>query len=1383
MTRYKSTTKVVGLLVTLFVLSGFANGQEQARPVPKTMSIPAEFVPKEATESLSRFMGIPGLRGVPVADIGGVRAIYLTKNPSPKMWRDPLLKGDLILGLDGAGLGKYPMTEWRKALGESQGPEGDYKIKITRWRKGTITTFDFSVPRPREEKPTPDLTKGDKIPNLRIHDWKNIGPTGVAGWVDYRRFGSGPSRQILVTEVDKGSPADGILAKDDVILGADGKGAAGAPATFSADARKCIADAIADAEARNPATLKLLRWRSGKTDVVTLKLETLGAYSDTAPYNCEKSRAILRQSVDAMVRDDKQEDYGWGILPLLASDDPTNPNNDRNQAKAKEWAHRVILPEGKQLGYSPTGGMDAWGHGFRLIILGEYCLKTRDEALLPTLRAYAEHYAKHQGWFGTTGHGYAAPAPDGSPHGPITAYGALGMSGMHGLLGLSLAQRAGIRSEEIDAAVQRAEIFFSSYAHKGTIPYGEHDYWLNTSGDNNGKCSGTALALQLNKVRPEESLYFAKVGTVSSHLREFSHAGPFFNAVWPPLASTTLGEKAANHYFKRSRWNYDLSRGWDHRVSPRGPSWGKYAGFSQEITTLLTYALPLRQLYVTGRGQDQSRWLSDGDLKEVVAVEDYDASKRDLAGLEKDLSSWAPWVRHAAAIEMAGRVEELDDLTAPLTAFHALVRDTNASDQTRAAACDMLGNLGDPSSAPVLVELLQDKKSFVRYWAAKALRQIDRDAVMPHIDAILRAAVANARPVFPMDTDDPLQLAHAEIGRVLFDSRDGVLRSSIEGVNRELLWPAVNALAQTPTGSGRSPIGNLYKQLGPEDVRILADTIVESVRFQSPADSMFSGLIRSSGIEALEKNSIAEGAHLAVDTPLHRAHEYAILQKFGPAALEWDPSGRILQILWFRLVMKESIVPLIQATLEALLADTKDARVLTSLKHIEAVTAANPELTLPASKTVLKVKATNYALHDEKETTYKWRKVYGASKVGFAPNASWDSKETTVTFTDAKPGKYRFEVTMSDILGYTVVQDTVDVTVLDTNGKLPANQPPVAQSQSITATPGIPVAIRLSGSDPEKADLGFAIKGKPAHGTLSGTLPNVSYTADWGYTGADAFTFDVLDGQGVSATGMIGVDVKPRKIGLTVYEGFDDLLDYEPGPLNGQSGNSGIGLQGAWKANTPNMKLVAGVKGYAALPAVGSSALTGWGRRGATATRSLDTAAMKKDGLLANGRELWFSMRVTLGPAYNGINHSCALRLIDGSGKTETSVGLAMRRGAKTFATINGTSGARHSGGRSGKLFPKDRSHLLMGRCQWGATDAEPDTVSIFRVIDLPRRGPTRVEEPVATHTGVADQARLDTLDIFINGAYLLDEIRIGPSYYSVLLGTVPMDKADPVQE
>lgn len=75
------------------------------------------------------------------------------------------------------------------------------------------------------------------------------------------------------------------------------------------------------------------------------------------------------------------------------------------------------------------------------------------------------------------------------------------------------------------------------------------------------------------------------------------------------------------------------------------------------------------------------------------------------------------------------------------------------------------------------------------------------------------------------------------------------------------------------------------------------------------------------------------------------------------------------------------------------------------------------------------------------------------------------------------------------------------------------NQPPTANSQSVTTPEDTAKAITLTGSDPEGASLTFTIATGPANGTLiSGTPPNVTYTPNLNFNGTDRFTFKANDG-------------------------------------------------------------------------------------------------------------------------------------------------------------------------------------------------------------------------------------------------------------------------------
>lgn len=63
----------------------------------------------------------------------------------------------------------------------------------------------------------PDLTKKMKKPLSG-----DLGPTGLIGWVNHHRMDNSLNRQILVAEVAKGSPADGMIKEGVVTLVARG---------------------------------------------------------------------------------------------------------------------------------------------------------------------------------------------------------------------------------------------------------------------------------------------------------------------------------------------------------------------------------------------------------------------------------------------------------------------------------------------------------------------------------------------------------------------------------------------------------------------------------------------------------------------------------------------------------------------------------------------------------------------------------------------------------------------------------------------------------------------------------------------------------------------------------------------------------------------------------------------------------------------------------------------------------------------------------------------------------------------------------------------------------------------------------------------------------
>lgn len=64
----------------------------------------------------------------------------------------------------------------------------------------------------------PDFTTDPTLPAGAKHDW-TLGPTGLRGWYFTAKGHSREARQILVTEVAAGSPAEGVFNKSESFSG------------------------------------------------------------------------------------------------------------------------------------------------------------------------------------------------------------------------------------------------------------------------------------------------------------------------------------------------------------------------------------------------------------------------------------------------------------------------------------------------------------------------------------------------------------------------------------------------------------------------------------------------------------------------------------------------------------------------------------------------------------------------------------------------------------------------------------------------------------------------------------------------------------------------------------------------------------------------------------------------------------------------------------------------------------------------------------------------------------------------------------------------------------------------------------------------------------
>ncbi|MCA0454814.1 MAG: tandem-95 repeat protein [Chloroflexi bacterium] len=84
----------------------------------------------------------------------------------------------------------------------------------------------------------------------------------------------------------------------------------------------------------------------------------------------------------------------------------------------------------------------------------------------------------------------------------------------------------------------------------------------------------------------------------------------------------------------------------------------------------------------------------------------------------------------------------------------------------------------------------------------------------------------------------------------------------------------------------------------------------------------------------------------------------------------------------------------------------------------------------------------------------------------------------------------------------------------------------VGVNQSINLANGAAKAVTVKGQD-GAPPYTYSMFSQPMHGTLSGVLPNVTYTASAGYSGTDWFRFNVTDANGVTALGLVEFAIAP----------------------------------------------------------------------------------------------------------------------------------------------------------------------------------------------------------------------------------------------------------------
>ena len=101
---------------------------------------------------------------------------------------------------------------------------------------------------------------------------------------------------------------------------------------------------------------------------------------------------------------------------------------------------------------------------------------------------------------------------------------------------------------------------------------------------------------------------------------------------------------------------------------------------------------------------------------------------------------------------------------------------------------------------------------------------------------------------------------------------------------------------------------------------------------------------------------------------------------------------------------------------------------------------------------------------------------------------------------------------------------------------------PTAIAQSLTNFEDTALPVTLTGYDPQGYALTFSVLTQPTHGTLSGTVPNLTYQPATNYFGNDSFTFRVNDGVSNSPAATINITNQPVDDPPVVVAGPNQLI-------------------------------------------------------------------------------------------------------------------------------------------------------------------------------------------------------------------------------------------------
>jgi len=699
------------------------------------------------------------------------------------------------------------------------------------------------------------------------HKERHLGPTGL--------YGVTSPNDIKIVKVVEGSPADGKIKAGDVIVAAGG-------IKFDQQTRKQFAAAVDAAESKEGNGVLSLTLKDGKA--VELNLEVLGDWSDTSPFNCPKTDAMIARAADAMIAKGKYGRFELGLLGLLATGEQKYIDVVKKRIHAADWASPDLKLSIEKY------GRHAWGWGYQGIMLCEYYLLTGDEYVLSAIEQYTIGLAKGRDAAGLWGHGIASlDRNGGQPHGRLPGYAVMNATSLPCFMAVVMGKQVGVEHPEVDATIKQTHGFYTDFIHKGTLPYGVHDPKAKDY-NNNGMSGIAAVAFALHGNK-EGAAFFSKMSVAANSNIETGHTGHYFNQFWTGLGAQVAGPQASQAFFRETRWLHTMNRTWqgDFTYDCCGypnPIYG-YRNLSDTGSHLLNLCLGRQKLLITGRNADKSLWLKPIEVKEMIDLPRMDIKSKSDEELLAYFGHEMPRVRVEAVWTLRAREHKLGD--------KVLAMAKSGTQLQRNSAIGYYGyGCPDEIAKPVigdLVAILRDANEDValRAAAAGALVWRKQDA-FAYFDDMLKLLLMD-KP------NDPRGIIDMHLGGRLTalstdPYKDGLVK------DKDLFYKAVHKLLDHKRANARSAGTTLIAQVPLEDFHYIADRVAYIIDDSDRTYHSYHNLGAKTGSIAIYANLKIQGGIEAAFAELERPVGKAgfkirmllqVIPKYGPAAKKFLP--------------------------------------------------------------------------------------------------------------------------------------------------------------------------------------------------------------------------------------------------------------------------------------------------------------------------------------------------------------------------------------------------------------------------------------------------------------------------------------------------------------